>query len=67
LFDPNEAHNLIADPLCAEIAFDLRSRLELWMRMTGDPLLQGPVAPPSGAHYNHPDARSAGEPTLVAP
>jgi hypothetical protein len=29
------------------------------MRDTGDPLLDGPVAPPPGAELNDPDQRSA--------
>jgi hypothetical protein len=36
------------------------------MRETGDPLLDGPVAPPPGAEFNTPDQRSPSEPTLTA-
>jgi hypothetical protein len=32
------------------------------MRGTGDPLLDGPVAPPPGAEVNDPDFMSAGDP-----
>jgi hypothetical protein len=32
------------------------------MRDTGDPLLDGPVAPPAGAEVNDPDQRSAADP-----
>jgi hypothetical protein len=35
------------------------------MRGTGDPLLEGPVAPPPGAEANDPGQRSAGEPVTV--
>jgi hypothetical protein len=34
------------------------------MRDTGDPLLDGPVAPPPGAELNDPDQLSASEPVL---
>ena len=36
------------------------------MRETGDPLLDGPVAPRPGARLNRTDAVSPGEPTVVA-
>lgn len=56
--DPNEAANLIsdaqitdADPLqdkeSAENAVALRTTLYEWMERTGDPLLDGPIAPPA--------------------
>lgn len=34
--DPMEANNRIADPRLAEVAADLRGRLDRWMAMTGD-------------------------------
>jgi N-sulfoglucosamine sulfohydrolase len=64
--DPNESHNLASDPARGEVLDDLRARLEQWMRETGDPLLDGPVAPPPGAEYNLPDQLSADEPTRIA-
>ena len=36
------------------------------MHETGDPLLDGPVAPLPGSRLNLTDAVSAGEPTVVA-
>jgi N-sulfoglucosamine sulfohydrolase len=60
--DPNEMRNLIGDPRWAEVAGDLRARLDRWMRETGDPLLDGPVPLPPGAWANDPDQRSANEP-----
>jgi len=63
LFDPNEAENVASRPDLAEVVADLGDRLERWMQDTGDPLLDGPVAPPAGAEVNDPDQRSAADPT----
>jgi N-sulfoglucosamine sulfohydrolase len=63
--DPNEMRNLIGDPRWAAVADDLRARLERWMRESGDPLLDGPVAIPAGAWANDPDQRSASDPPAV--
>jgi hypothetical protein len=65
VFDPNEAENLAARPDLAGVVVDLSGRLERWMRETGDPLLDGPVAPPPGAEVNDPDQRSASDPVTV--
>jgi N-sulfoglucosamine sulfohydrolase len=65
-FNPGEGHNSIDDPDYAEVAADLRSRLEAWMVQTGDPLLEGPVPPPPGARINAQDQLSASEPTQTA-
>jgi N-sulfoglucosamine sulfohydrolase len=61
-FDPVEAQNLIDAPHCAEIARELRARLDAWMRETEDPLLDGPVPAPEGAEVNSPDQISPAEP-----
>ncbi|WP_339275926.1 sulfatase/phosphatase domain-containing protein [Paenibacillus sp. FSL W8-0426] len=41
--DPLEYTNLIDDPDYAEIARELRTKVEQWMSSTDDPLLHGPV------------------------
>ncbi len=48
-FDPTEMQNLAADPRHAGVLVEMRARLETWMKQTADPLLAGPVAPPTGA------------------
>jgi N-sulfoglucosamine sulfohydrolase len=65
VFDPNEAHNAIDDPVYAAVAGELRARLEQWMRDTADPLLAGHVDPPPGVEINLPDQLSATEPTVL--
>jgi arylsulfatase A-like enzyme len=52
VLDPAEGTNLAADPARSEALGEMRGRLEAWMRETGDPLLEGPVAPPPGAIVN---------------
>jgi N-sulfoglucosamine sulfohydrolase len=58
-FNPGEGRNSIDDPDYAEVAADLRARLEAWMERTHDPLLEGPVPPPPGARINAQDQVSA--------
>lgn len=66
IFDPNESHNLAAEPAMASVLAEMRTRLEQWMRDTDDPLLRGPVPAPSGARVNDPDGISPREtPRLV--
>jgi hypothetical protein len=65
VLDPYEMRNVVHEPRNAEIVGDLAARLEKWMRDTGDPLLDGPVAPPPGAEVNDPDQRSADDPRTV--
>lgn len=57
VFDPNEAHNLATDAGYAETLADMKARLQRWMVATEDPLLNGPVAAPSGVKIN--DKRGA--------
>ncbi len=64
-FNPGEGRNVIDDPEYAEIARDMRRRLEQWMEQTGDPLLDGPVPAPVGARINSQDQVSADEPTFT--
>ena len=64
-FNPGEGRNLIDDPDYADIARDLRTRLEQWMVRTGDPLLDGPVPAPAGARLNTQEQLSAGDPTFT--
>jgi N-sulfoglucosamine sulfohydrolase len=60
-FNPGEGRNSIEDPDYAEVAADLRVRLEAWMERTRDPLLEGPVPPPPGAVINAQDQVSASD------
>jgi len=62
VFDPNETHNLTANPRMADVLSDMRDRLARWMHATGDPLLGGSVPAPSGAMVNDPNAVSPREP-----
>lgn len=48
--DPLEQHNLADDPACAETFHTLRRQLLAWMRATGDPILDGPLASPFYYH-----------------
>ena len=64
-FNPGEGRNSIDDPDYAEVAVDLRARLEAWMQRTGDPLLNGPVPLPPGARSNAQDQVSASEPSFT--
>ena len=65
-FNPGEGRNVIDDPAYANVAEDLRARLEEWMQRTDDPLVYGPVPAPAGALINAQDQRSAEDPTFVA-
>jgi N-sulfoglucosamine sulfohydrolase len=65
VLDPNETRNVVHEPQNAAIVKDLAARLDTWMRETGDPLLDGPVAPPVGAEINGPDQRSADDPVTL--
>lgn len=47
--DPDEEVNLAGKPEYRKIRDNLKSRLEAWMRETGDPLLDGAMPMPEGA------------------
>jgi arylsulfatase A-like enzyme len=64
-FNPGEGRNVIDDPDYAEVANDMRRRLQDWMVQTSDPLLDGAVAAPPGAQINAQDQRSAADPTFT--
>jgi N-sulfoglucosamine sulfohydrolase len=61
VLDPAEGANLAADPGFAEVLAEMRGRLDAWMRETADPLLDGPVAAPTGALVNEQWQLSADE------
>jgi N-sulfoglucosamine sulfohydrolase len=65
VLDPNELANLAASREHDAVRAELALRLEAWMRGTDDPLLEGPVPAPPGAHINHRDAISADEEPYV--
>lgn len=67
VFDPNEGHNLAAEPQAADALTELRTRLAVWMEATGDPLRHGPVPAPQGVQVNDPAGRSPREPVLTVP
>lgn len=49
--DPLEYTNLIHDPGYAEVAEELRRKVENWMTSTDDPILKGPVAGTESAKW----------------
>ena len=68
IFDPHEANNIVDDADFADTLSDLRSRLDRWMKDTGDPLLEsGQVPAPSGSRVNTADGQSAREEPEVMP
>jgi arylsulfatase A-like enzyme len=64
-FNPGEGRNVIDDPAYAEVASELRLRLERWMVETNDPLLDGPIPAPVGARINAQNQRSPDDPTFI--
>jgi N-sulfoglucosamine sulfohydrolase len=66
LFDPTEHANLISDPVHAEVAKEMRDRLQRWMVSTNDPLLRGPVMAPPRALANDPNGISPKETPIAA-
>ncbi len=65
IFDPNEANNVVNEPSVQPILSKMRTKLHNWMSETNDPLLDGPVAAPSGAELNDPDQISPSDPTHI--
>lgn len=66
-FDPNEACNRAADPVCAGVLEEMRARLIRWMSETGDPLAEGkPIVPWPGMVSNPVDDVSPQGPTVPA-
>lgn len=59
VFDPNELNNLAGRPEHFKTLEEMRAKVETWMEETEDPLLRGPIQPPSGAELNPWDAASA--------
>jgi N-sulfoglucosamine sulfohydrolase len=66
VFDPNEKHNLAADPQSTAALTEMRGRMDAWMKRTDDPLLNGPVKAPKGAKVNPADGTSPKEPVVDA-
>ncbi|MDZ7802266.1 MAG: sulfatase [Trueperaceae bacterium] len=61
--DPLERRNVVDDPRYASVRAELTEALVGWMRRTGDPLLQGPVASP----FHHAARRALGLPAEPDP
>ncbi len=61
VFDPNEASNIAGDARMAGVLDEMRNRLEEWMRVTDDPLLNGPVPPAIAGRVSDPDGVSPGD------
>ena len=57
--DPAHSQNLAGLPDFEAVELELRLRLELWMRQTSDPLVEGSVSLPAGAITNRSSDRSA--------
>jgi arylsulfatase A-like enzyme len=65
LLDPEEGNNLASDPAFEHVRAELWERLERQMRVSDDPLIDGPVAAPEGVRLNRQDQVSAEEPTYT--
>jgi hypothetical protein len=61
IHDPNEHHDLSADPTHADKLGELAERVDIWMEETDDALRHGPVEPPPGAIVNAQTAISPAE------
>jgi len=63
IFDPNETHNLMNNPVYEKSIRELQLHLHQWMQETGDPLLIAqPVPAPFGAIVNQQSQRSPNDP-----
>ncbi len=49
LFDPNESRNLAQDSSQKAVLEEMRGRLDRWMKVTNDPILNGPLERPAGS------------------
>ena len=65
-FDPNEACDRSGEESARPVLEEMRAELDQWMRETGDPLLDGPVAPPPGTLVNDQSQRSPDDPLREA-
>ncbi len=54
-FDPQERCNVIDRPDLADVAADMRRRLDTWMQETHDPILQGPIPFPENGRLTSAD------------
>ena len=52
IFDPQEVHNLAADPAYAAVREDMAQRLEQWLDKTNDPIRHGAIPLLAGAKCN---------------
>lgn len=72
VFDPGEACNRASDPSYAGALQEMRSRLDEWMRKTGDPILAGRIEPENDSMTTSVDGESPqgewipAEPIIVA-
>lgn len=55
IFDPNERNNLVTDPGKREILHMMRTRLDLMMKNTRDPMVRGYIEAPPDAVLNNAD------------
>jgi hypothetical protein len=58
VFDPMEHSNLANETSAREALLEMRSKLDIWMQRTDDPLLRGPVPLIPGGHTDDPNAIS---------
>ena len=61
IYDPQEVHNLAADPAYAAVREDMAQRLEQWLEKTNDPIRHGAIPLPAGAQCNTRESLHPGE------